>query len=493
MTRSSDSFFYRQETTPIIDVLTTLKNKPDATFYVPGHKRGQGISDPLRSLLGETVFQADLPELPELGNLFAPDEAIAKAQTLASEAFGADQTWFLVNGSTCGIIAAIVATCGPGDKIIVPRNTHQSVIMGLIVSGAVPIFLNPEYDPSWDLALSITPDALEAALNENSDVKAVLLVYPTYHGVCGDIQTIAAIAHRHNIPLLVDEAHGAHFKFHEALPPSALSMGADLTVQSTHKVLGAMTQASMLHIQGDRINPQKISQALQLVHSTSPSYLLLASLDGARQQMALQGEKLLTKTIELSQLAIENIKKIDKLSVLELTEKRPGFHDLDITRLTVNVTALGLSGLEVDDIFREKLEVTAELPMLSHLAFIISIGNNKQDIKKLINAFKTLNHYFSSSPNALFSSSPHLLNPSPLKLSPRDAFFAPKQTIKIEQSIGKISGELICPYPPGIPVLMPGEIITNEAIDYLTQIKQLGGTISGCTDTSLQRIKIVID
>ncbi|ACB53765.1 lysine decarboxylase [Crocosphaera subtropica ATCC 51142] len=493
MTISSDSFFARQDTTPLIDVLTTLKNKPDAAFYVPGHKRGQGISDPLLSLLGETVFQADLPELPELGNLFAPDEAVAKAQILASEAFGADQTWFLVNGSTCGIIAAIVATCGPGDKVIVPRNAHQSVIMGLIVSGAVPIFLNPEYDPTWDLALSITPKALEAALKEHSDVKAVLLVYPTYHGVCGDIESIVAITHRYNIPLLVDEAHGAHFNFHKALPPSALSMGADLSVQSTHKVLSAMTQASMLHLQGDRIDPQRVSQALQLVQSTSPSYLLLASLDGARQQMALQGERLLTQTIELSKLAVEKIKEINKLSVLELKEKRPGFHDLDITRLTVNVTGLGITGLEVDDIFREKLEVTAELPMLSHLAFIISIGNTKQDIYKLIDAFTNLNNYFFSSSNCLFSSSSHLLNPSPWKLSPRDAFFSPKKSVKIEQSIGKISGELICPYPPGIPVLMPGEMITSEAITYLRQIQQLGGMISGCTDTTLKKINVVID
>ncbi|EAZ92540.1 aminotransferase class I/II-fold pyridoxal phosphate-dependent enzyme [Crocosphaera chwakensis] len=493
MTISSDSFFYRQQTTPLIDALITLKNKPDAAFYVPGHKRGQGVSDRLLSLLGKTVFQADLPELPELGNLFAPDEAIKQAQLLASEAFGADRSWFLVNGSTCGVIAAIVATCRPGDKIIVPRNAHQSVIMGLIISGAVPIFLNPEYDASWDLPLSITPSALEAALRENSNVKAVFLVYPTYHGVCGDIQTFAAITHRYNIPLLVDEAHGAHFRFHQALPPSALSMGADLSVQSTHKVLSAMTQASMLHIQGDRINTQSISQALQLVESTSPSYLLLASLDGARQQIALHGERLLTQTIELSKLAVEKINKIDNLSVLELTEKRPGFHDLDITRLTVNVTGLGITGLEVDDIFREKLEVTAELPMLSHLAFIISIGNTKEDINKLIDAFKTLNNYFCSSSNWLFSSSPHLLNPSPLKLSPRDAFFAPKQTVKIEQSIGKISGELICPYPPGIPILMPGEIITSEAIAYLIKIQELGGMISGCTDSKLKSMNVVIN
>lgn len=225
MTSSPDTLLNYQDTTPLIDVLTTLKKQPDAAFYVPGHKRGQGISQPLVSLLGETVFQADLPELPELGNLFAPDEAIKKAQILAAEAFGATQTWFLVNGSTSGIIAAIVATCRPGDKIIVPRNAHQSVITGLIVSGAVPIFLNPEYDPIWDLALSITPDALEKALKQHDDVRAVFLVYPTYHGVCGDIQAIAEITHRYDIPLLVDEAHGAHFQFHEAYPFGIISRG----------------------------------------------------------------------------------------------------------------------------------------------------------------------------------------------------------------------------------------------------------------------------
>ncbi|MGB5593636.1 MAG: aminotransferase class I/II-fold pyridoxal phosphate-dependent enzyme [Crocosphaera sp.] len=492
MTSSPDTLLNYQDTTPLIDVLTTLKKQPDAAFYVPGHKRGQGISQPLVSLLGETVFQADLPELPELGNLFAPDEAIKKAQILAAEAFGATQTWFLVNGSTSGIIAAIVATCRPGDKIIVPRNAHQSVITGLIVSGAVPIFLNPEYDPIWDLALSITPDALEKALKQHDDVRAVFLVYPTYHGVCGDIQAIAEITHRYDIPLLVDEAHGAHFQFHEALPPSALSAGADLTVQSTHKVLGAMTQASMLHLQGTRLDPQRISQALQLVHSTSPSYLLLASLDGARQQMAMEGEALLTKTIQLSQIARKQISQIEGLSVLELDKKRLGFQDLDVTRLTVSVASLGISGLEVDEILRQKLGVTAELPMLSHLAFIISIGNTENDIKQLIQAFDKINDYIPSLPHIITSSPHHLITPSPLKISPRDAFFAPKETLKIEDSIGNISGELICPYPPGIPVLMPGEIITNKAVEYLQKIQQLGGMITGCTDHSLNSIQVVI-
>ncbi len=491
MTLAPDHFVQSQQKTPLINALTTLKQQSDSAFYSPGHKRGQGINPNLASLLGNKVFQGDFPELPQLGNLFSPDAAIEEAQCLAAEAFGADQTWFLVNGSTCGIIAAIMATCFPGDRIIIPRNSHQSVITGLILSGAVPIFLNPEYDPSWDLALSITPEALENALKDNSDVKAVLVVYPTYHGVCGDIQALAAITHGYHLPLLVDEAHGAHFAFHGALPPSALSLGADLSIQSTHKVLGAMTQASMLHIQGTRIDAQRVSQALQFVESTSPSYILLASLDAARQQMALQGLGLLDKTIGLSSLALNQISEVEGLSVLKLPEKRPGFNHLDITRLTVNVTGLGMTGLEIDQILSQKLRVTAELPMLSHLAFIISIGNTKEDIQNLIEAFSNIRDYVSSSATLPTFSLPSLLAPLPIQISPRDAFFAPKKTVKIENSIGEISGELIAPYPPGIPVLMPGEMITNQAINYLTTIKELGGIISGCSDRNFKHIQVI--
>ncbi|HAC63990.1 MAG TPA: lysine decarboxylase, partial [Cyanothece sp. UBA12306] len=394
-----DSHLLSQVNLPLIEALITSINQQNGVFYAPGHKKGQGISPALANLLGKRAFRADLPELPELDNLFAPSGVIQKAQELASETFGADRTWFLVNGSTCGIIASILATCGPGDKIILPRNIHQSAIAGLILSGAVPIFLNPEYDPNWDLVHSITPDALERALMENSDVKAVLIVYPTYHGICGDLSAIATITHHYDIPLLVDEAHGGHFAFHPNLPGSALSLGADLTVQSTHKVLGAMTQASMLHLQGNRIEPQRINQALQLIESSSPSYLLLASLDGARQQMALQGKELLSQTLELATIARQEISEIEGLSILSLEQPKLGFQQLDITRLTINITSLGLSGFEVDELLHQQLGVTAELPMLCHLAFIISIGNTKEDIKQLIKAFKTLISNFSLSPS----------------------------------------------------------------------------------------------
>ncbi len=496
-----------QQQTPLLDALRDRTNHHHAPFYAPGHKRGQGISQALVDLFGAAVFRSDLPELPELDNLFNPEGVIAEAQELAAQAFGADSTRFLANGSTCGIIAAIVATCGPGDKIILPRNIHSSAISGLILSGAMPIFVSPEYDRTWDLANSITPAAAAAALQQHPDAKAVMMVYPTYHGVCGDVGAIAQITHQYNIPLLVDEAHGAHFNFHRDLPAPALSAGADLTVQSTHKTLGAMTQASMLHVKGDRINIQKLDRALQLVQSTSPSYLLLASLDAARQQIALHGKELIAQTLLLAAKARSHISQIPGLSVLEPLNT-PGFAALDRTRLTVKVSALGITGFAADEILHSELAVTAELPMPQHLTFIISLGNTETDIENLVKAFTILagRSKFGNEQCAGFNGGilqeeatsnkqdfpPLPLSPSPTPpLSPREAFFSPAETVGIDQAVDRLGAELICPYPPGIPVLMPGEIITPEALDYLQQVLAAGGKITGCSDRGLQTLRVV--
>lgn len=494
---------YSQQKTPLLDALGASARKVHASFYAPGHKRGQGAPIPLLELLGASVFGADLPELPNLDNLFAPQGVIQEAQELAAAAFGADKTWFLVNGSTVGVIAAILATCGAGEKIILPRNIHQSAIAGLILSGAMPIFINPEYDITNNLAHSITPTAIAKALQQHPDAKAVMMVYPTYHGVCGDLKAIAKIVHQHNIPLLVDEAHGAHFAFHSDLPESALSVGADLAVQSTHKVLGAMTQASMLHIQGKRVDHQKISKALQLLQSTSPSYLLLASLDAARQQMALHGQQLMTHTLKLAAQARDKISKIPGLSVLEATTT-PGFFALDQTRLTVRVAELGLSGFEVDEIFDQQLGITAELPTLQHLTFIISLGNTEADIQQLIQAFTHIS--YDNRSKSLYSlqelfqqwkADLLFIHPSSFTilpcLSPREAFFATTETVPIDQVLDRICAELVCPYPPGIPTLMPGEMINPAAIEYLQQILHLGGMITGCSDPTLKTLKVVAD
>ncbi|MCY7335213.1 MAG: aminotransferase class I/II-fold pyridoxal phosphate-dependent enzyme [Chamaesiphon sp.] len=480
-----------QSQTPIIDALQDWVTKTHAPFYTPGHKRGIGINPLLKQRWGADVFGWDLPELPGFDNLHAPSGIIASAQALAAEVFGAQQTWFLVNGSTAGVITAILATCGEGDKIILPRNIHSSAIAGIIHAGAVPIFITPEYDRELDIAHSITPESVKFALEQHPDAVAVMVVYPTYYGACGNLAAIAEIVHSYDLPLLVDEAHGAHFGFHADLPPAALSMGADLTVQSTHKLLGALTQSSMLHVNSNRIDRDRISRSLRLLQSTSPSYLLLASLDAARQQMALDGEELMSQTIELAKIARAKISQIEGLSVFELDSKTPGCKYLDPTRLTVTVTGLNLTGFAADEILIERLGVVAELPSMRHLTFIISLGNTLADIDRLVRASIELatNHPQDKCLELRSIELPRIL--TSMAITPRQADRARHLSVSIDDAVGKISAESICPYPPGIPVLIPGEIITSEAVDYLRQILDFEGEIVGCSDPDLETILIV--
>ena len=477
-----------QDKTPLLDALKKYARSNHAAFYTPGHKRGQGISPQLIDCFGAEVFKFDLPELPEIGSLFDSQGVIQSAYSCAAAAFGADYTYFLVNGSTCGIVAAILATCGVGDKIILPRNVHQSAIAGLILSGATPIFVNPEYDPVLDIAHSITVEGVESALKQHPDVKAVMMVYPTYFGVCGDVEAVAHLTHKYNIPLLVDEAHGAHFAFHPDLPISALKAGADLSIQSIHKTLGALTQASMLHVQGDRINRDRLTKSLELVQSSSPSSLLLASLDAARQQMAVKGKQLMSRTLQLAESARNQISQIPGLSVLELTIATPGFVALDKTRLTVNVSGLGLTGFAADEILVD-CGVIAELPSLQNLTFIISLGNIDADIEQLVQGLKIATKH--KQVLAMESAIAPFNHESKLAITPRQAFYADTETLLIEQTCDRICAELVCPYPPGIPVLIPGEVVTTQAIIYLQKIQSLGGYISGCADSSLQTLKVI--
>ncbi|EKQ67050.1 arginine/lysine/ornithine decarboxylase [Leptolyngbyaceae cyanobacterium JSC-12] len=526
-----------QQATPLLTALQHYVTRSTAAFHTPGHQRGRGVDPALRVLLGDRVFLADLPELPELDNLFAPSGVIQQAQDLAAQVFGGEKTWFLTNGSTSGVVAAILATCNPGEKIILPRNVHQSAISGLILSGAIPVFVNPEYDADLDIPHSVPPAEIAQALAHHPDTKAVLIVSPTYYGVCGDIAAIAQIAHQHGIPLLVDEAHGAHFGFHPELPISALQAGADLAVQSTHKTLSALTQAAMLHVQGQRIERDRLTKALALVQSTSPNYLLLASLDAARHQLATQGKELMAKTLKLANEARSRIAQIPGLTVLSPHKAgTPGFFNLDLTRLTVTVSSLGITGFTADELLNQHLGVVAELPTLQHLTFIISLGNAEADIEQLVRGLEwlaggswevrgeeskrdeedgndrenlqTSNFKLQNAPTPQFPFSsllplhpptppplhpPHLpYPPSPIPLSsPREAFFAQTEVITAEQAIGCVSAELICPYPPGVPVLIPGEVITAEAIAYLRRVLIAGSIISGCADPTLETLSVV--
>ena len=355
------------------------------------------------------------------------------------------------------------------------------------------------------MALGIQPAEVQSALATHPDTKAVLLVSPTYYGICSEVAAIAHLTHAHNIPLIVDEAHAPHFAFHPELPTSALASGADLVIQSAHKVLSAFTQSALLHVQGHRVNRPRISQCLQLTQSTSPSYLLLGSLDACRHQMATHGLALMSETLSLSNRAFEALGEINGLQILQPTEG-------DRTRLTVNVSGLGLTGFTADEILHERFSVTAELPAQNHLMFIISLGNTTQDITNLVNGFQQLcqlhpprhhsplSHCKSRKHTAAIPSLISATDCAPFGLShpsltPRQAFFSTKTTTPKYQAIGRICAETICPYPPGIPMLLPGEPVTLEAIQILEAILESGGTgvLTGCQDPTLQTILTVAD
>jgi len=481
-----------QAQAPLLQALQAQAQRSDAAFYTPGHKRGQGSPAALARLLGMAALRSDLPELPELDDLFAPSGPIAEAQALAAAAFGADRSWFLVNGSSCGMAAAMLAACDPGDKIVLPRNSHQSAISGAIASGAMPVFVEPACEPSAGLAAGVAPAAIDAALAHHPDARAVLVVRPTYQGFCNDLAAIADRVHRDGIPLLVDEAHGAHLAFHPELPQSALAAGADLVVQSSHKTLGALTQAAMLHCQGARIDTERIASALQLLQSSSPNYALLASLDAARQQMALEGHARMTQTLALAKRARDRIPHQAGLPVLGLTpsHRSGGASALDPTRLTVDVSPAGLSGFAADGLLRDRLGVTAECPLPHHLTFALSLGNAASDTDCLIRSLAILSEQFGcSQASAAFALGER--PPSDLSRSPREAFFAPSQSLPLERAAGEVSAESVCPYPPGIPVLVPGEAIAPATVAYLQQLRRLGVRITGCRDPHLRALRVV--
>lgn len=477
---------------PLVTALKASAEQNVASFHFPGHNRGRAAPSSLSHLIGSRPYLHDLPELPELDNLFAPEGPILDAQKKAAELFGAEETWFLVGGSTCGIQAAVMATCSPGDTIIFPRNCHISAISAMVLSGARPKYIIPEYDFDWDIATGITPSQVENVIKEleleGRKASAVLVTSPTYHGICSNLTDICQLCHSYNIPVIVDEAHGAHLGFHQKLPCSALRQGADLAVQSTHKVLCSLTQSSMLHMSGHIVDRERICRCLQTLQSTSPSYLLLASLDAARAQLSDNLGTIFDKAIELAEEAKTSINEIPGISVLNF----PQF--IDPLRITVGVWQLGLSGFEADEILYEDYGVVSELTGTRSITFAINLGSTREDVQTLVSGLKHLSKtYFQTRGTEGKLDGIQCVAPfegSSMRLSPREAFFASKRKVSVQQSLGEICGELICPYPPGIPLMIPGEVITEGALSYLLQVKSKGSMISGAADPSLSSIVV---
>jgi len=483
---------------PLLEAMIHYVDEGALPFHTPGHKQGQGMAAPFTKVMGRSMLRYDLSLMSELDDLNQPQGCIAQAQQLAAELYDSDHSFFVVNGTTGGIQAMILTIVGPGDKILVPRNAHRSIISGIILSGAWPVYIYPEIDSELGIAMGVTPAAVEAALLKHPDAKGVLVINPTYYGVASDLATIVKIVHSHDLPIIVDEAHGPHLKFSDQLPLQALDAGADICAQSTHKILGAMTQCSLVHCRAGRIDVARLKLMLQLVQSTSPNYILMASIDAARMQMGTEGPALIGRAIELSEYLRREINQISGLFCFGSERLgRPGIFSLDPTKVTVNFTELGLTGIRAEKILRSQYNIQVELCDMFNVLLLITLGDSQERVDQLLTALRDMaEHYWGSADLSAFSQAANLSFTTPPNfleqvILPREALFTPTATVAFDQSAERISGEIVAFYPPGIPLLCPGERISQAVIDHCLMLKQAGLNVSGPEDPQLLTIKVV--
>jgi arginine/lysine/ornithine decarboxylase len=441
--------------------------------------------------VGEKALASDVSLMSELDDLHNPHGCLQEAQELAAKLYGADATFFAPNGTTGAIHAMLLGTLAPGDKILVPRNAHRSVIGGLILGGLRPVYVLPAYSEEWSLSLQVTVDDIEKMLATQTDIAAVLVTSPNYYGMVADLTAIAKVVHEHGALLLVDEAHGAHLGFSSAVPPSALQCGADVVAQSTHKLLGALTQCSMLHIKGARLDRQQVAAAMSLLTTTSPNYLLLASLDCARSQMATEGKILVERAVRVAGKLRIALEKIPQLKVLEQSIiGQGGVAGLDATKVTVNVRELGVTGVYVGEELR-RAGIAVELVDRDNVLFLLTYADDNQEIDDIIGKIVLTFMTLGASHRRVIETEKGALPLPRQVLLPRVAFYALKKKCLFAQAVGEICAEQISFYPPGIPVVVPGEEITEEIIAYCQELKSAGIPVSGPQDSSLERIQVV--
>lgn len=450
-------------------------------FHTPGHKQGRGAWPPWRSLLGETVFSLDLTELPGLDNLHDPQGLIREAAAAAAAWFGADETYFLVNGATAGILAVMLATCRPGDRVLVPRNCHQAVIHGLILSGAEPIYLPVSSDPGFGLPGMVRTEDLRRVWDAPpGEVRLVVLLHPSYYGLVGELEEQVDLAHKRGCPVMVDEAHGAHFYASGLYPPCALRCGADFVVNGAHKVLGAFTQAAFLHRRGRDEDAGKLRDALRIVQTSSPSYLLMASLDVARQQCLeeKQGWE------DIARLALQLRDEINRIPGIKAPGREllrvPGVAGFDPARLIVNVDGLGITGFEAAGWLHCHCRILVEMADFKNLIFILG-PSDLLLLEELLSGLAALASAFAGKKKG--SSSPF---PDPLGLpiprqvmTPHRAFFSSWEDVSLEDAVGRVAAEVVAPYPPGVPVICPGEEVTQDTVAFLKEWERAGGLWPG--------------
>ncbi|PKM92649.1 MAG: arginine decarboxylase [Elusimicrobia bacterium HGW-Elusimicrobia-4] len=480
----------KQDAAPLFEAVYNHAKKRMVSFHTPGHKNGRSIDKKLLSFTGKNVYYFDVTVFPDVDSLHDPTKCIKQAQELMAKAYGVEQSLFLVNGSSSGNQAMFLSACKPGDSIILSRNIHKSVLGGIILAGLWPIWLQPKIDQNLDIILDAEPDQIAEAIKKFPEAKAVFITSPTYNGVTSDLLEIANICHKNNKLLLVDEAHGPHLRFHRDFPISAVEADADMIVQSVHKILSALSQGSVLHINSDRIDFNRVKKVVSMLQTTSPNYLTLSSIDLARRQAVLHGEKLLGEIIDAAEYGRKKINRLKNFFCFTREDIRSRGYDLDVTKLTINVTKTGLSGLEIEDILNEQYNIQVDCADLFNLIAIMGIGSTRADVQKLVNALEDIDIKYHGIEKNWNLNLPSLT--TEMVMTPRDVFFQKdSKRVSLNKAAGHISAQTLTPYPPGIPILIPGERITKEICDYLFELSSKDIRISGQETDTLKTIKVV--
>ena len=459
-----------QERAPIYEALEKFGKMRVVPFDVPGHKRGRGNPE-LTRLLGERCVSMDVNSMKPLDNLCHPVSVIREAEMLAAQAFGAAHAFLMVGGTTSAVQSMILTVAKRGEKIILPRNVHRSVMGAMVLCGAVPVYVNPECDHRLGIPLGMSVEAVKKAVAENPDAKAILVNNPTYYGICSDLRSIVEIAHSHGMLCLADEAHGTHFYFSDELPVSAMAAGADMAAVSMHKSGGSLTQSSLL-LTGPAMHEGYVRQIINLTQTTSGSYLLLSSLDISRRNLALRGEEAFKRVAGLARYARKEINLIGGYYAYskELINGDSIF-DFDETKLSVNTLEVGLAGIEVYDLLRDEYDIQIEFGDLGNILAYLSIGDRPRDIERLVSALAEIRRRFAKDPAGLMKQ--EYIDPE-VAVSPQDAFYADKESLPIMETDGRICSEFVMCYPPGIPILAPGERITKDILDYNQYAREKG-------------------
>lgn len=478
---------FSQSDAPVLEAMKNHLQNRVVPFDVPGHKGGRGNKE-LTNFLGLSCLKADVNSMKPLDNLCHPVSVIKEAQKLAAEAFGAKNAFFVVNGTTGSVQAMIMSATQAGDKIIMPRNVHRSAINALVVNGAIPVYVNPGTNKQLGIPLGMSVDDVKKAIEQNPDAKALLINNPTYYGVCSDLRAIVKLAHEHNMLALVDEAHGTHFYFGENMPVSGMAAGADMAAVSMHKTGGSLTQSSLL-LCGENINADYVRQVINLTQTTSGSYLLISSLDIARKNLALNGKELFKRTVQYAEYARSEINKIGGFYAFgnELCDGG-AFFDFDKTKLSVHTRDIGLAGIEVYDILRDEYGIQIEFGDIGNILAIISAGDRALEIERLISSLSEIKRLYSKDKAGMFDH--EYINPEVIT-APQKAFYGKKKSIPINESNGKVCAEFVMCYPPGIPILAPGEKITGEIINYINYAKEKGCFMTGTQDMKIENINVL--